>query len=153
MTDDGSKGVSRLRGVFRQLEDAVEGAGGRVGKLVDDVEAKRRLSDAIVAIEDVLRRVRGKPAPTESPTASPTTAPATPPATSPATSPTTAPTTSPTTAPATPPTTSPTTSPTTGSTPLEELTVRELHRLAREREIPGRSSMNKAELINALSES
>lgn len=34
--------------------------------------------------------------------------------------------------------------------PLEEMTVKELHELASEREIPGRSSMNKAELIDAL---
>jgi hypothetical protein len=36
------------------------------------------------------------------------------------------------------------------TTPLEEMTVKELHELAREREIEGRSSMNKAELIDAL---
>jgi hypothetical protein len=35
--------------------------------------------------------------------------------------------------------------------PLEEMTVRELHELASERQIPGRSSMSKAELIDALS--
>jgi hypothetical protein len=34
--------------------------------------------------------------------------------------------------------------------PLEEMTVRELHELARERQIPGRSSMSKAELFDAL---
>jgi hypothetical protein len=34
--------------------------------------------------------------------------------------------------------------------PLEEMTVRELHELASERQIPGRSSMGKAELIDAL---
>lgn len=33
---------------------------------------------------------------------------------------------------------------------LSEMTVRELHELASEREISGRSSMNKAELIDAL---
>ncbi|HSL58027.1 MAG TPA: Rho termination factor N-terminal domain-containing protein [Acidimicrobiales bacterium] len=36
------------------------------------------------------------------------------------------------------------------TTPLEEMTVEELHHLAGERDIPGRSSMNKAELIDAL---
>jgi Rho termination factor, N-terminal domain len=35
--------------------------------------------------------------------------------------------------------------------PLEEMTVRELHELASERQIPGRSSMSKSELIDALS--
>lgn len=35
-------------------------------------------------------------------------------------------------------------------TPLEEMTVRELHALASERQIPRRSSMSKAELIDAL---
>ena len=34
--------------------------------------------------------------------------------------------------------------------PFDEMTVKELHELASEREIPGRSSMNKAELIDAL---
>ena len=34
--------------------------------------------------------------------------------------------------------------------PLDEMTVKELHELASEREIEGRSSMNKAELIDAL---
>lgn len=34
--------------------------------------------------------------------------------------------------------------------PLEGMTVRELHSLASERQIPGRSSMSKAELIDAL---
>jgi len=34
--------------------------------------------------------------------------------------------------------------------PLEEMTVRELHELASERQIPGRSSMGKADLIDAL---
>lgn len=34
--------------------------------------------------------------------------------------------------------------------PLEEMTVRELRDLASERQIPGRSSMSKAELIDAL---
>jgi polyhydroxyalkanoate synthesis regulator phasin len=34
--------------------------------------------------------------------------------------------------------------------PLDEMTVKELHALASERDIPGRSSMNKAELIDAL---
>ena len=36
------------------------------------------------------------------------------------------------------------------TTPFEEMTVEELHDLATEREIPGRSTMNKAELIDAL---
>jgi hypothetical protein len=34
--------------------------------------------------------------------------------------------------------------------PLDEMTVKELHELARERDVPGRSTMNKAELIDAL---
>jgi Mg/Co/Ni transporter MgtE len=34
--------------------------------------------------------------------------------------------------------------------PLDEMTVDELHELASEREIPGRSHMNKAELVDAL---
>lgn len=34
--------------------------------------------------------------------------------------------------------------------PLDEMTVKELRELASEREIEGRSSMNKAELIDAL---
>ena len=34
--------------------------------------------------------------------------------------------------------------------PLDEMTIKELHALAGEREIEGRSSMNKAELIAAL---
>ena len=38
------------------------------------------------------------------------------------------------------------------ATPLEEMTIRELHKLARDRQIPGRSSMSKAELIDALRE-
>lgn len=34
--------------------------------------------------------------------------------------------------------------------PLDDMTVEELHDLATERDLPGRSSMNKAELIDAL---
>ena len=34
--------------------------------------------------------------------------------------------------------------------PLEDMTVRELHELAGERQLPGRSSMSKAELLDAL---
>lgn len=34
--------------------------------------------------------------------------------------------------------------------PLDEMTVKELHALASERDIEGRSTMNKAELIDAL---
>jgi Rho termination factor, N-terminal domain len=37
-----------------------------------------------------------------------------------------------------------------GATPIEEMTVRELRKLASERQIPGRASMSKAELIDAL---
>ena len=36
------------------------------------------------------------------------------------------------------------------TTPLDEMTVKELHQLATERHISGRSSMNKAKLIDAL---
>jgi ABC-type transporter Mla subunit MlaD len=36
------------------------------------------------------------------------------------------------------------------ATPLEDMTIRELHKLARDRQIPGRSSMSKAELIDVL---
>lgn len=36
------------------------------------------------------------------------------------------------------------------SPPLDEMTVDELRRLASEREIPGRSKMNKAQLLDAL---
>jgi hypothetical protein len=42
--------------------------------------------------------------------------------------------------------------PADAETPLEEMTVRELHALASERQIPRRSSMGKAELIDALRE-
>ncbi len=38
----------------------------------------------------------------------------------------------------------------TAAKPFEDMTVRELHELASEREIPGRSSMDKAELVAAL---
>lgn len=34
--------------------------------------------------------------------------------------------------------------------PLDEMTVQELHQLASKRQVPGRSSMNKAELVDAL---
>lgn len=34
--------------------------------------------------------------------------------------------------------------------PLSDMTVQELHELARKRDIKGRSSMNKAELVDAL---
>jgi phage-related minor tail protein len=34
--------------------------------------------------------------------------------------------------------------------PLQDMTVRELHQLATKRDIAGRSSMNKAELVDAL---
>lgn len=34
--------------------------------------------------------------------------------------------------------------------PLDEMTIRKLHKLASERQIPGRSSMSRAELIDAL---
>lgn len=34
--------------------------------------------------------------------------------------------------------------------PLDKMTVQELHKLASKRHIPGRSSMNKAELVDAL---
>lgn len=37
-----------------------------------------------------------------------------------------------------------------GGAPLEEMTFRELRKLATERRIPGRASMSKAELIDAL---
>lgn len=110
MTDDesGNEGGDRkgtldsLKKLLGQVEQAVEAAGERVVSFAEDAEVKRRLSDAVDALDDVrlalLRRIRGEPA----------------------------------------------------TKPLEEMTVRELHELASEREIPGRSSMNKAELIDAL---
>lgn len=94
--------MDALRSLLGQIEQAVESAGERVTTFAEDAEIKRRLSDAVDALDDVrltvLRKVRGEPA----------------------------------------------------TRPLEEMTVRELHELASEREIPGRSSMNKAELIDAL---
>ncbi len=91
-----------LRDAIAKLEQVVNEAGDRMSKFVEDVEIKRRLSDAVDALDDVrlqvTRRLSGKPA----------------------------------------------------TTPFEEMTVKELHELATEREIEGRSSMNKAELIDAL---
>ena len=40
-----------------------------------------------------------------------------------------------------------------GSKPLDDMTVEELHELATERKVPGRSKMHKAELIEALRKS
>ena len=96
------RGIHSVGDLFRQLEHLAEEAGDRISQLVEDVEVKQRLSDAIDALDDVrlevARRLRGGPA----------------------------------------------------TTPLDEMTVKELHHLASEREIEGRSSMNKAELIDAL---
>lgn len=102
-TTKGPKGKEGpLRELLEKLEEVTHEAGDRMAKLLEEVEIKRRLSDAVDALDDVrlevTRRVTGKPA----------------------------------------------------TTPLEEMTVKELHELASEREIEGRSSMNKAELIDAL---
>lgn len=102
-TKDQNKGShGPLHDVLAKLEEVTNEAGDRMAKLLEDVEIKRRLSDAVDALDDVrlevTRRVTGKPA----------------------------------------------------TTPFEEMTVKELHELASEREIEGRSSMNKAELIDAL---
>lgn len=91
-----------LRDVLVKLEDVANQAGDRMSKILEDAEIRRRLTEAVDALDDVrlevTRRITGKPA----------------------------------------------------TPPLEEMTVKELHELAREREIEGRSSMNKAELIDAL---
>ena len=102
-TEDAATGRDGpLRDVLAKLEELRDEAGDRMSKFLEDVEIKRRLADAVDALDDVrlelTRRISGKPA----------------------------------------------------TTPFEEMTVKELHELAREREIEGRSSMNKAELIDAL---
>ena len=98
----GSDRYGPLRDVLARLEDVANEAGDRMSKFLDDVEVKRRLNDAVDALDDVrlevVRRMTGKPA----------------------------------------------------TAPFEDMTVKELHELARERDIAGRSSMNKAELIDAL---
>ena len=102
MADQESPELGSLEKVMKQLQDAVDEAGDRMSKFIQEADVKRRFSDALDALDDVrlevLRRVRGEPA----------------------------------------------------TKPLDEMTVKELHELASEREIAGRSSMNKAELIDAL---
>lgn len=104
-SDESTERDGPLRDVVAKLEDLRNEAGDRMSKFLEDVEIKRRLSDAVDALDDVrlelTRRISGKPA----------------------------------------------------TTPFEEMTVKELHEVARERDIEGRSSMNKAELIDALRKS
>ena len=99
-TSEGHRGP--LQDVLAKLEELTNEAGDRLSKIMEEVEIRRRLTDAVDALDDVrlelTRRITGKPA----------------------------------------------------TTPYEEMTVKERHELASEREIPGRSSMNKAELVDAL---
>ena len=101
-TTTSPKGMKSLRDVVAQFEDAMKDVGERISGFFDEVDVRRRMSDALDALDDLrleaIRRVQG-----ESATKS-----------------------------------------------LEEMTVKELHELASEQEIPGRSSMDKAELIDAL---
>ncbi len=104
-TTTSPKGMKSLKDVVAQLEDAMKDVGERISGFFDEIDVRRRMSDAVDAIDDLrleaIRRVQGEPA-TKS---------------------------------------------------FDEMTVRELHELASEREIPGRSSMDKAELIDALRKS
>ena len=102
MPEQESPELNALRKLLAQLQEAADEAGDRMSKFVQDADVRRRISDAVDALDDVrlevIRRMRGEPA----------------------------------------------------TPPLDEMTLKELHQLASEREIPGRSSMNKAELIDAL---
>ena len=106
MADDNKtkEGVDLLRDLYGQLEDAAREAGERMAEFLEEAEIKRRLSDAVDAVDDVrleiLRRLRDEPEPEV----------------------------------------------------FKDMTVRELHELAGKADVPGRSSMNKAELIAALEE-
>jgi hypothetical protein len=167
VVDDESRGGARLEGILAQLGDAVDDVRGRLVKLAEDVEIKRRLSEVVAAVDalrlEVLDRVRGGSGVDSGPVSEPEPEAHVEAEVESGSEPEPEAHVEAEVESGSEPEPEPDAHVEAevesgsdgegGTTPLEVMTVRQLLALAREREIPGRSSMNKAQLIAALQES